>query len=525
MGSVLAFRMPRGPRGANDSYPGEDEGPGGGPGVVPEFSIDYFASAVGSPSGNGSELDPWDLQTVLDGAGGALAGKTVALRGNAYHNAAGWHTGPGLVGTNPEGSRSSAGKVKLRAYPGEYPVLTDHLVIDQGANIWLYDIEIANTNVGSLDTMGVDVHAPNVGLIRCWSHDHSGNGFGMWVQAAGSWMQECRSFNNGFTGSAFPTGESYGHGYYTQHAAGVPQYNHNSIAWNNFGYGFHSYGSDSTFLADLDFDGCVAFDNGRKGGSYNWQIGGSTPLVGLKMRYCWGLFYTGLPVAGNAARIGFFDVLNTSGDIQNCYFIGSVLLSGLGGMALEFAHNQIAGGYWQILTVDSQNHATPNLALCNFHDNQYGMSSSPSRGSVDFAITRASVTTTYTFDQWKSQIGGAEIGSTRINANHFGLQVMVRPNVIDPTTATIAVHDPAGAGLVSVPASKLAAAMNVGDNYSIAHDYNRRVPVVSGTWGGGDIVLPMTGYTPPAMLGGSLRGVAPANASPYVGTFLLRRSS
>ncbi len=47
-------------------------------------ATDYYVAPNGSPSGNGSINNPWDLQTALDQPAAVQPGDTIWLRGGTY---------------------------------------------------------------------------------------------------------------------------------------------------------------------------------------------------------------------------------------------------------------------------------------------------------------------------------------------------------------------------------------------------------------------------------------------------------
>src|SRR5947209_2957214 len=52
---------------------------------LPAAATDFFVSTSGSPSGDGSLGNPWDLATALAGPASVLPGDTIWLRGGTYH--------------------------------------------------------------------------------------------------------------------------------------------------------------------------------------------------------------------------------------------------------------------------------------------------------------------------------------------------------------------------------------------------------------------------------------------------------
>src|SRR5690348_2798150 len=176
---------------------------------VPQF----FASSAGSSANPGTQASPWNLASVMSGGPhGELNkppnGATVYVRGGTYPGS--WAPTAALCGLNPHGAFDPRGKVHIRGFPGEVVTLTDTLTIDAtaGTDVWWWDLTVQNTNVSSANIIGVDAHASRHGFIRVIAHDHSGDGFGGWIENPDCFWYQCASYNNGFTGST--PGVSFG---------------------------------------------------------------------------------------------------------------------------------------------------------------------------------------------------------------------------------------------------------------------------------------------------------------------------
>src|SRR6266508_3813642 len=72
--------------------PADSVAPGGCPAICPNANLvpgpapEFFVSAEGSPSGDGSFAKPWDLATALAGPPDVTPGSTIWLRGGTYAN-------------------------------------------------------------------------------------------------------------------------------------------------------------------------------------------------------------------------------------------------------------------------------------------------------------------------------------------------------------------------------------------------------------------------------------------------------
>src|SRR3989449_11609328 len=90
---------------------------------------DFYVSPTGSPSGDGSFTNPWDLGTALNGPATVTPGSTIWLRGGMYTNGT-YHGGywSNLTGT-------AAPPNVVRPYSGERGVVQNKLWV-WGSGKW-----------------------------------------------------------------------------------------------------------------------------------------------------------------------------------------------------------------------------------------------------------------------------------------------------------------------------------------------------------------------------------------------------
>lgn len=74
----------------------------------------FFADPSGVPAGDGSEANPWDLQTALNHPAAVLPGDTVFLRGGIYR---------GMFVNNLKGAINNP--IFVRSFPGEWAVIDE----------------------------------------------------------------------------------------------------------------------------------------------------------------------------------------------------------------------------------------------------------------------------------------------------------------------------------------------------------------------------------------------------------------
>lgn len=483
----------------------------------------YYASTGGSSGNNGSVGSPWDLASVINGAHGELNqpvdGALVYVRGGQYNGS--FNQGANLCGRNPSGPFDPAGKIHIRAFPGEQVVLTNQLVIDinAGTDIWWWDLDISNLTSASSDLMGVDHHAARHVFIRCISHDHSGNGFGSWEEAPDSAFVQCYSQYNGFTGTT--PGSSFGHGFYFQNTSGYKRL-YGCGADNNFGYNFHFYGSGAAALVNGDFQYCgaVAPSRGIPGNSgFNILLGGGPPLINLKADHLMAMSATAA-AESTTASIGYFSeqTVNQSALVTNCLFDGKLLLEWWDSPAvLTFTNNRVGAD----VVLDLLG-AAASLDAATVMDNNaylYNGAFSP------FALGKnQSYTTADTIAAWRTLLGGSrEASSTYVASANVGQVAYVWANPLDPGSGFVSIKNSLGLSTVSVDVSLI---LQPGQAYNVYHQYSlRNNPVLSGTYSGGSLAFPMNpALTQPSMLGGPLRGATPVDVRPFAGMFWVRAS-
>lgn len=219
---------------------------------------DFFASPAGSPAGNGSQSQPWDLATVMAGPPAVRPGDRVLLFGGVYR-----------------GSFTSRiqGDAKLRVTL--QPLGAQRVTIDGGIYIlgpWVTyrDLEIMNSSPVRISKdagpspsdipqiTGFNVHAANVQLINNIIHDTT-QGIGVWSDAPDSEVYGNILFYNGWLSPE----DAHGHAIYAQNSTGSKILEDN-IAFQQFGHGIHIYGSDKAHIDYIQVLGNILFNNGFK---------------------------------------------------------------------------------------------------------------------------------------------------------------------------------------------------------------------------------------------------------------------
>lgn len=255
---------------------------------------EFYVAPNGSPNGDGSIDNPWDLRTALNHPPQVQPGDIIWVRGGEYE-------GPfscKLKGTEDK-------PIIVRTYPGEKVILqvyTEHptyprsktqaiLNIDKCSYVWFWGFEIRNygiktrwtditgSNPGSGVMDGIYVISPNNKIINCVVHNVMGNGMGVWRPSQTTEVYGNLVFNNGW----IAPDRGHGHCFYTQNEVGT-KYFIDNIAVMPFADTLAQYGSSRAFLKNYYYEGNVF--------AFGWALVGgltSAPVenITFKGNYFW----------------------------------------------------------------------------------------------------------------------------------------------------------------------------------------------------------------------------------------------
>jgi hypothetical protein len=221
-----------------------------------------FVSPGGEPANDGSFDRPLDLQTALAAAGPARPGDTIWLRGGVYRG-----TFVSAIAGTPENP------IHVRAYPHERPILdgapasAETVLLVRGGHVVYRGLEITNSNprrtartVGSNPPdrrgPGLELYAPGVKVIGAVVHD-TGTGIGVWKSAVGAEVYGSLVYYNGWRAPD----RGHGHGIYVQNETGTVRLVDN-VVFSQFRGGVHAFGSENAFLNNIHLEGNTIFNNG-----------------------------------------------------------------------------------------------------------------------------------------------------------------------------------------------------------------------------------------------------------------------
>ena len=423
---------------------------------TPLRAADFYVAPNAAANGTGTVGSPWRLQTALSHPTSVHPGDTIWLRGGTYVG----HFTSTLAGT-------SAAPIIVRQYPGERATIdgndgTNNVTVTiQGSYAWFWGFEVTNSSTNNRISSGT---APPPGRgqgtnllgpnTKLINMVIHDTMQGVLTTANTNEVYGCLIYYNGYDG----TDRGHGHGIYVQHDGTALKPIHDNVVFQQFGYGIHGY-TEGGSLDNLDYQGNTVFDNGGLSHSSGWT---TNILLG------------GLQVATNP-------------NIQSNY-----------------TYNQVQSG---------KNNLGYSAGCTNptVKDNYFA--SGTALKLVSCSGTTMTGNTFYGSLQGFTQ---AQFPSnTYFGSQPTGTRVFVRPNAYESGRAHLTVYNWNDAPTVNVDLSTVLAP---GASYVIRNAQNYfGAPVLSGTYDGGAVAVPMTGLTAAAPVGLP----TPAASGPTFNAFVL----
>ena len=226
----------------------------------------------GSPNGNGTLSNPWDLQTALSQSSERInGGDIIWLHGGIYNG-------------NYKSTIASTIKDKyitVSSYKNQKVILNGNIevkknyVLEVKGNRVIYkDFEI--TYLGDFSRTKTDPHFRGVTGINHTRgedckfqniviHNIPGSGIGSWKNAGGSIIEDCIIYNNGYQGK-----RGHGVGIYVQNQSEKTRLLRNNIVFNNYYKGIEVWsatsGTKREFVKNVDIIDNIIFNNGIPSG-------------------------------------------------------------------------------------------------------------------------------------------------------------------------------------------------------------------------------------------------------------------
>jgi hypothetical protein len=465
----------------------------------------HYVSPQGSPNGDGSINNPWDLQTALYQPSSVQPGDIIWVRGGTYGNGLGIFYSR-LVGT-------SAQPIIVRQFPGERATIDGWLQVgccDQnpipsdGGYTWFWGLEFASsvTNRTGLpdgeSTIldAADTWAPGTKFINNIVHD-SRVGLSMWKEAVGAEAYGNVIYFNGFQASD----RGHGHGFYIQNLNGTMNIQ-NNIVFDQFDNGLQFYGTSAAAEKNLVVQGNISFNNGAL--STSQQMADDVIFVntnGVSGIQLLNNYFYFTPQLGLGYNEMGWPGPNVDIVMQGNYFMGGFESVAITDWAsVTFQNNTV---YTNSYMINFAAGTTPSGYVWD-NNTYYGTGVFSYNGQSTF------------LSGWQGWTGWDTHSTSTPNAP-TGVWTFVEPNKYEPGRANIAIYDWSLSPTVSVDVSS---AISVGTRYKVLDAQNYfGSPLASGTYTGSPITIPMTGLTI-ATPNGSVPSV-PTHTAPQFGAFVL----
>ena len=488
----------------------------------------FYVSPSGTPSGDGSMSNPWDIDTALHGPPQVKPGDTIWIRGGKY----GGGQSDSVIQSSLVGTDTNP--ILVRAYPGERATIDAGLRVgccDQapdpknGSYTWFWGLEFASYNpdrtsgtsgppeyAAQQNHPSVDVWAAGTKLIDCIVHDTSG-GISVW-DAAGTELYGNIVFDIG----GYGTDRGHGHDFYLQNQAPSVLDVRENIGFDNFDMGIQAYGSDSAWVQNMHFTGNVVFDSGIL---YSGQLVDNLTLGGGQggpsgMVLTDNFFYDTPSATTGYNELGYLwtPVAHDATATNNVFVGGTDPIALERWTSVTFRNNTIYGSSANdAMLIVGSGESTSAYDWGNnryFGTGQFLLYPScdnwpcPTSSTLDFAGFQKST--------------GLDQASTLAAGAPTGVWSFVRPSAWEVGRANIVVFDWDKTPSVSIDLGP--SGIQIGDAYQIRDAENwYGGSVVTGTYDGSPVSIPMTGLKVVQPFG--TVPYAPSHTAPEFGVFVL----
>lgn len=219
----------------------------------------WYVSPVGSPSGNGTINQPWDLQTALNQPPSVQPGDLIYMRGGTYSTA-------NYNGFQNNLNGSASAPIVVRNYPGERAqidgLINAYALYDSGSYTWWWGIEFMSSNTFRItgqtygwSATGIFMAGSGNKYINCVVHDTQGGFYG-YSASPNNEIYGNLIYYNGFAGSD----RNHGHNIYLQNSTGTKWVTDN-IDFDAADEGMQIYGSGNADVIGFDVEGNAFFNN------------------------------------------------------------------------------------------------------------------------------------------------------------------------------------------------------------------------------------------------------------------------
>jgi hypothetical protein len=465
------------------------------PGTLSGYYV--YPPPYGLAAGSGATDAPWDLATALAGGHGyqLQPGDTVWIRGGTY---------PGSFRTSLHGQPGAP--IQFRQYPGERATIDGSLAA-AGSNLWFVGFEIMQSHPLQVVDRVLEANTANGRFINLVLHDAGFSGVSMAADAGdGVELYGCIIYNNGFR-------DNIDHGIYAHNSTLGTKYITDNVFFNNFARGIQVYEGSASVIQNVTLTGNISFNNGTIAtGSTEVNLLVSAPAAISGMVAKENLLYFSPGEAGIQLRLGNYDVTDSALYNKSIAIEGNYAVGGSVGLEMQYQWTQatvmnnvfVGDGSTDVVRTGG-----PAVNTYTWSGNTYYRDPATSAWGQNGLG--------YTFGAWKAVTG---LGATdsAFGAAPATTRVFLRPNQYEAGRAFIVVYNFGRENPVNVD---LTGVVTPGYHFEIRNvQAVYDVPVISGTYAGGAVAVPMNGVAPPKPIGRSIPR-SPPRTGPDFDVFLL----
>ncbi len=491
------------------------------PTTAVKASNQWFVSTSGSPSGDGSSTNPWDLNTALNQPAVVQPGDTIWLRGGVYH-------APTTNGYSSILNGTAANPIIVRNYNNERAIIDGHTdefsLAVRGSYSWFWGLEIMDSNTNRVpdscdailgyephpSAFGVGVYGPSNKFINLVVHD-TAQGFSAYDESPDTEFTGNLSYYNGnLPYPSCPGGDrNHGHGMYLQNVTGLKTVNDNIIG-DNADEGIQMYGGGGANVEGFRLNGNALYNSSSwpdQNFQFNVLIAGGAVRKDIQFNNNFS-YFTPSRDFGVVSFGEYTDGLDMI--VSNNTFVGGFTAVAVIKQAgpFTFTGNTVYTRPSSVKEIDLEPDTGTGQTIASYtwdHNSYYGLN--------NFLYLQ-----NRTFTSWQSATGFDANSTFNPNAP-TGAAISVRPNAYEAKRANIIVYNWDSSSAVNVDLSSVLAQ---NDAYVILDAQNfYGPPVAQGTYTGSTVSIPMMGLAKATPNGFP----TPAHTAPLFGTFIVMPAS
>ena len=370
---------------------------------------EFHVTVTGSPQGNGSMAQPWDLQSALSQQPDVINGGDIVWVHEGVYDGR-------FVSTLKSTVKDK--NVTVAPYHDQKVVLNGNVSSDRpsvlevrGNNVTFKLLEItfvgdfprhmADANFKKVD--GVNhLSGEDCAFIALKIHNNPGSGFGSWKLTGGTLISGCQIFNNGY----FSKVRGSGAGMYVQNSSDKVRLIKDNLIFNNYYIGVEVWSATTrataAYVQNISLKNNVIFNNGLPGGHHKNNLlvatadrNGTNRASNIIVDS--NILYHNTDIANNKSSgdAGSLQLgVKGGAPLKNISVINNVIIGGNNALRLNtaediaFDNNIVYGGYVHLYKA-----IIGNMSTWNFTDNCYYSKNIRNFRVIDYKD--------YTFKEWQ----------------------------------------------------------------------------------------------------------------------------